>query len=146
MLRLEDWVCNMWHYFLHSLLLWFFFWFDFDCDFFLFGVICCAQSWMQERYTCPCLALHPDGECFVAQTNGNYIAIFSSQRPYHINKRRRYEGHKVRYSVAQCQGWGDGIGTQRSTYRPQSHLKWNSDPGIMLIAVWAPNSSTASSK
>lgn len=49
----------------------------------------------QERYTCPSLALHPLDDCFVAQTNGNYVAAFSSQRPYRMNKRRRYEGHKV---------------------------------------------------
>lgn len=49
----------------------------------------------QERYTCPSLALHPLEEFFVAQTNGNYMAVFSSQRPYRMNKRRRYEGHKV---------------------------------------------------
>lgn len=49
----------------------------------------------QERYTCPSLALHPLEESFVAQTNGNYMAVFSSQRPYRMNKRRRYEGHKV---------------------------------------------------
>lgn len=50
---------------------------------------------MQERYTCPSLALHPLEESFVAQTNGNYMALFSSQRPYRMNKRRRFEGHKV---------------------------------------------------
>lgn len=49
----------------------------------------------QERYTCPSLALHPLDDSFVAQTNGNYVAAFSSQRPYRMNKRRRYEGHKV---------------------------------------------------
>lgn len=49
----------------------------------------------QERYTCPSLALHPLEESFVAQTNGDYMAVFSSQQPYRMNKRRRYEGHKV---------------------------------------------------
>lgn len=49
----------------------------------------------QERYTCPSLALHPLEESFVAQTNGNYMAVFASQQPYRMNKRRRYEGHKV---------------------------------------------------
>ncbi|OXB62487.1 hypothetical protein ASZ78_003875 [Callipepla squamata] len=48
-----------------------------------------------ERYTCPSLALHPRDSAFVAQTNGNYMALFSSQRPYRINKKKRYEGHKV---------------------------------------------------
>ncbi|XP_041711509.2 WD repeat-containing protein 25 isoform X2 [Coregonus clupeaformis] len=47
-----------------------------------------------ERYTCPSLALHPQQDSFVAQTNGNYMALFSAQRPYRMNKRRRYEGHK----------------------------------------------------
>ncbi|XP_075700345.1 WD repeat-containing protein 25 isoform X2 [Rhinoderma darwinii] len=48
-----------------------------------------------ERYTCPSLALHPKENVFAAQTNGNYIALFSTQRPYKINKKRRFEGHKV---------------------------------------------------
>ncbi|XP_078796720.1 WD repeat-containing protein 25 isoform X2 [Oryzias latipes] len=48
-----------------------------------------------ERYTCPSLALHPLEDTFVAQTNGNYMALFSTQRPYRMNKRRRFEGHKV---------------------------------------------------
>ncbi|XP_028294484.1 WD repeat-containing protein 25 isoform X2 [Gouania willdenowi] len=47
-----------------------------------------------ERYTCPSLALHPQQDAFVAQTNGNYVAMFSSQQPYRMNKRRRFEGHK----------------------------------------------------
>ncbi|CAG5866517.1 unnamed protein product [Menidia menidia] len=56
----------------------------------------------QERYTCPSLALHPQEETFVAQTNGNYIAVFSSQTPYRMNKRRRFEGHKVEGYAIQC--------------------------------------------
>lgn len=54
-----------------------------------------SLDWIQERYTCPSLALHPQQDSFVAQSNGNYMALFSAQRPYRMNKRRRYEGHKV---------------------------------------------------
>ncbi|KAM3594091.1 uncharacterized protein V6R79_002136 [Siganus canaliculatus] len=61
-----------------------------------------------ERYTCPSLALHPLEECFVAQTNGNYMAAFSSQQPYRMNKRRRYEGHKVEGYAVQCEFSLDG--------------------------------------
>ncbi|XP_041809176.1 WD repeat-containing protein 25 isoform X1 [Chelmon rostratus] len=61
-----------------------------------------------ERYTCPSLALHPLEESFVAQTNGNYMAVFSSQQPYRMNKRRRYEGHKVEGYAAQCEFSADG--------------------------------------
>ncbi|XP_020775194.1 WD repeat-containing protein 25 [Boleophthalmus pectinirostris] len=61
-----------------------------------------------ERYTCPSLALHPVEESFVAQTNGNYLALFSSQRPYRMNKRRRYEGHKVEGFAVQCSFSPDG--------------------------------------
>lgn len=50
---------------------------------------------VQERYTCPSLAMHPQEDSFVAQTNGNYIALFSTQKPYRMNKTKRYEGHKV---------------------------------------------------
>ncbi|KAF5890927.1 WD repeat-containing protein 25, partial [Clarias magur] len=53
-----------------------------------------SNQMFHERYTCPSLAVHPHEDAFVAQTNGNYIALFSSQRPYRMNKRKRYEGHK----------------------------------------------------
>ncbi|CAL9686557.1 unnamed protein product [Knipowitschia caucasica] len=62
----------------------------------------------QERYTCPSLALHPVEDSFVAQTNGNYMALFSCQRPYRMNKRRRYEGHKVEGFAVQCAFSADG--------------------------------------
>ncbi|KAM4624854.1 WD repeat-containing protein 25 [Polymixia lowei] len=61
-----------------------------------------------EKYTCPSLALHPAEDSFVAQTNGNYMALFSSQRPYRMNKRRRYEGHKVEGYAVQCEFSPDG--------------------------------------
>ncbi|XP_049595520.1 WD repeat-containing protein 25 isoform X1 [Syngnathus scovelli] len=61
-----------------------------------------------ERYTCPSLALHPQEDSFVAQTNGDYVALFSSQRPYRMNKRRRYEGHKVEGYAVQCEFSQDG--------------------------------------
>ncbi|XP_068582482.1 WD repeat-containing protein 25 isoform X2 [Cebidichthys violaceus] len=62
----------------------------------------------QERFTCPSLALHPLEESFVAQTNGDYMAVFSSQQPYRMNKRRRYEGHKVEGYAVQCEFSPDG--------------------------------------
>ncbi|XP_032402293.1 LOW QUALITY PROTEIN: WD repeat-containing protein 25 [Xiphophorus hellerii] len=55
-----------------------------------------------ERYTCPSLALHPVEESFVAQTNGNYVALFSSQTPFKMNKRRRFDGHKVEGYAVRC--------------------------------------------
>ncbi|XP_021256707.1 WD repeat-containing protein 25 isoform X2 [Numida meleagris] len=61
-----------------------------------------------ERYTCPSLALHPRESVFVAQTNGNYVALFSSQRPYRINKKKRYEGHKVEGFAVGCEFSPDG--------------------------------------
>ncbi|XP_033967568.1 WD repeat-containing protein 25 [Pseudochaenichthys georgianus] len=62
----------------------------------------------QERFTCPSLALHPLEESFVAQTNGDYMAAFSSQRPFRMNKRRRFEGHKVEGYAVQCEFSLDG--------------------------------------
>ncbi|KAI4882141.1 hypothetical protein NFI96_016956 [Prochilodus magdalenae] len=61
-----------------------------------------------ERYTCPSLALHPQEDTFFAQTNGNYVAIFSSQKPYRMNKRKRFEGHKVEGYAVQCEMSSDG--------------------------------------
>ncbi|XP_076979657.1 WD repeat-containing protein 25 isoform X2 [Tamandua tetradactyla] len=62
-----------------------------------------------ERYTCPSLALHPREPVFLAQTNGNYLALFSAVWPYRMSRRRRYEGHKVEgYSVGcECSPDGD---------------------------------------
>uniref|UniRef100_A0A8C3NY78 WD repeat domain 25 n=1 Tax=Cyanoderma ruficeps TaxID=181631 RepID=A0A8C3NY78_9PASS len=61
-----------------------------------------------ERYTCPSLTLHPKEPVFVAQTNGNYMALFSAQRPYRINKKKRYEGHKVEGFAVGCEFSPDG--------------------------------------
>ncbi|XP_009557446.2 WD repeat-containing protein 25 [Cuculus canorus] len=61
-----------------------------------------------ERYTCPSLTLHPKESKFVAQTNGNYMALFSAQRPYRINKKKRYEGHKVEGFAVGCEFSPDG--------------------------------------
>ncbi|XP_042655082.1 WD repeat-containing protein 25 isoform X2 [Tyto alba] len=61
-----------------------------------------------ERYTCPSLTLHPEESMFVAQTNGNYMALFSAQRPYRINKKKRYEGHKVEGFAVGCEFSPDG--------------------------------------
>ncbi|KAJ7398341.1 WD repeat domain 25 [Pitangus sulphuratus] len=62
----------------------------------------------KERYTCPSLSLHPKESVFVAQTNGNYMALFSTQRPYRINKKKRYEGHKVEGFAVGCEFSPDG--------------------------------------
>ncbi|XP_066464052.1 WD repeat-containing protein 25 isoform X2 [Eleutherodactylus coqui] len=61
-----------------------------------------------ERYTCPSLALHPKDSVFAAQTNGNYIVLFSTQRPYKMNKKRRFEGHKVEGFAVGCGFSPDG--------------------------------------
>lgn len=49
----------------------------------------------QEPYTCPSLCTHPYEHVFVAQSNANYVVMFSTRRPYKLNKYKRYEGHKV---------------------------------------------------
>ncbi|XP_021725983.1 WD repeat-containing protein 25-like [Chenopodium quinoa] len=48
-----------------------------------------------EAYTCPCVRCHPFEPSFVAQSNGNYIAIFSNKRPFRLDKYKRYESHGV---------------------------------------------------
>ncbi|XP_069772535.1 WD repeat-containing protein 25 [Narcine bancroftii] len=61
-----------------------------------------------ERYTIPCMAVHPGEPVFVAQTNGNYMVLFSTQRPYRMNRRKRYEGHKVEGYAVGCKFSRDG--------------------------------------
>ncbi|XP_041351529.1 uncharacterized protein LOC121370402 [Gigantopelta aegis] len=49
----------------------------------------------QERFSCTRLKLHPNKDLFLSQTQGGYIAIFSSKRPYEMVWSKRYEGHKM---------------------------------------------------
>lgn len=48
-----------------------------------------------EPYSCPCLRVHEAGKEFLAQSNGGYVVVFSAQRPFKMDKRRRYQGHVV---------------------------------------------------
>ncbi|XP_073054605.1 uncharacterized protein [Primulina eburnea] len=48
-----------------------------------------------EAYTCPSIRCHPFEPYFIAQSNGNYIAIISSQPPFKLDKYKRYESHGV---------------------------------------------------
>lgn len=61
-----------------------------------------------EAYTCPCVRFHPFDPVFVAQSNGNYIGIFSSYPPYKLNKYKRYESHGVLGFPIKCNFSSDG--------------------------------------
>jgi len=61
-----------------------------------------------EAYTCPCIRAHPSGNNFVAQSNGGYIAIFSTISPYKMNRGMRYQGHKVNGNNINCSFSYDG--------------------------------------
>lgn len=55
-----------------------------------------------EAFTCPCVRSHPFEPFFVAQSNGNYIAIFSLSPPFKLNKYKRYESHGVSGFPIKC--------------------------------------------
>lgn len=61
-----------------------------------------------EAYTCPCIRYHPVEANFVAQSNGNYIAIFSSNPPFKLNKYKRFEKHEVSGFPIRCNFSQDG--------------------------------------
>lgn len=61
-----------------------------------------------EAYTCPCVRVHPVDPDFIAQSNGNYIAIFSLSPPFKLNKYKRYEGHGVSGFPIKCSFSSDG--------------------------------------
>ncbi|XP_038078408.1 WD repeat-containing protein 25-like isoform X2 [Patiria miniata] len=61
-----------------------------------------------EKYTCPCLRAHPSDRVFVAQSTANYIALFSTVRPYKLNKFKRYEGHQLEGYHIGCDFSPDG--------------------------------------
>lgn len=113
----------------------------------------------QERYTCPSLTLHPREPVFLAQTNGNYLALFSAVWPYRMSRRRRYEGHKVPHLVPSPRGWKVVPHPRRQgTCSPQEHgpsvqatcdfcflgdpipcgLMSTQSPGPHLALPWAP--------
>ncbi|XP_072957060.1 uncharacterized protein [Typha angustifolia] len=61
-----------------------------------------------EAYTCPCVRYHPSDASFVAQSNGNYIAIFSARSPFKLDKYKRYEKHGVWGFPIKCNFNWDG--------------------------------------
>ncbi|XP_057457613.1 uncharacterized protein LOC130748408 [Lotus japonicus] len=61
-----------------------------------------------EAYTCPCVRCHPFDPVFVAQSNGNYVAIFGTTPPYRLNKYKRYENHGVSGFPIKCNFSRDG--------------------------------------
>ncbi|GFP90245.1 WD repeat-containing protein 25 [Phtheirospermum japonicum] len=61
-----------------------------------------------EAYTCPCIRRHPFEPYFTAQSNGNYIAIFSTKPPFKLDKYKRYEGHGVSGFPIKCNFSSDG--------------------------------------
>ncbi|XP_013386545.1 WD repeat-containing protein 25 [Lingula anatina] len=71
------------------------------------GVVLSNQIY-QERYTCTRLKVHPSGSNFVAQTQGNYLALFSTLRPYKLDRSKRFEGHKVEGYPIGCDFTKDG--------------------------------------
>lgn len=63
------------------------------------GVVLASQLYF-EPYSCPFLRLHPVQSVFLAQSNANYLTVFSSKKPYKMNKFKRFEGHSLDgYSV-----------------------------------------------
>ncbi|KAK9722488.1 hypothetical protein K7432_002642 [Basidiobolus ranarum] len=56
----------------------------------------------QEAFSCTCLRTHPNQRSFVAQTNGNYVAIFNLEKPWKMNQHKRFEGHQVAGFRIQC--------------------------------------------
>lgn len=61
-----------------------------------------------EAYTCPCIRCHPFDPYFIAQSNGNYIAIFSAKPPFKLDKYKRYESHVVSGFPIKCNFSLDG--------------------------------------
>ncbi|KAK6157126.1 hypothetical protein DH2020_011374 [Rehmannia glutinosa] len=61
-----------------------------------------------EAYTCPSIRCHPFEPYFIAQSNGNYIAIFSTRPPFKLDKYKRYESHGVSGFPIKCNFSMDG--------------------------------------
>lgn len=68
-----------------------------------------ANQVYMEGFICPSLKYHPNEEKFVAQSHGEYIAIFSGKHPFKLNKFKRFEGHQVSGFRIQCCFSADGL-------------------------------------
>ncbi|CAN0826728.1 WD repeat-containing protein 25 [Linum grandiflorum] len=61
-----------------------------------------------EAFTCPCIRCHPYDQSFVAQSNGDYIALFSLRPPFKLDKYKRYAKHGVSGFPVKCNFSLDG--------------------------------------
>ena len=62
-----------------------------------------------EPYSCQSLHAHPWDKTFLAQSNGDYVVIFSTSKPYRLNRYKRFEGHSVRGNPLQFSISPDGM-------------------------------------
>ncbi|KAL6063331.1 WD repeat-containing protein 25 [Balamuthia mandrillaris] len=105
------------------------------------GVVISNQVY-QEVYTCPWLRAHPDGASFIAQSNAGYITIFSTQPPFKLNKRKRFEGHQVSGYRITCDISPDGmLVASGSTDGKVYFYDWKSSAIVKVLAQ--PFSNTA---
>ncbi|KAI4374736.1 hypothetical protein MLD38_012696 [Melastoma candidum] len=65
------------------------------------GVPLSSQVYV-EAYTCPCIQHHPTEPKFVAQSDGNYVALFSSVPPFRLDEYKGHEGHGVSGFSIKC--------------------------------------------
>ncbi|KAG8091174.1 hypothetical protein GUJ93_ZPchr0011g27897 [Zizania palustris] len=94
-----------------------------------------------EAYTCPCVRYHPYEACFVAQSNGNYIAMFSARPPFKLNKYMRFEGHGVWGFPIKCNFSLSGILPYRSDpweLRPKPHHPSPTEQGLSSHSTKVP--------
>lgn len=48
-----------------------------------------------EPFSCTCLKIHPNKSNFLAQSSAGYIAIFDAEKPWRMNRRKRFEGQQT---------------------------------------------------
>eukprot|EP01126_Amoeba_proteus_P028078 TRINITY_DN2774_c0_g1_i7.p2 TRINITY_DN2774_c0_g1~~TRINITY_DN2774_c0_g1_i7.p2 ORF type:complete len:179 (-),score=36.81 TRINITY_DN2774_c0_g1_i7:81-617(-) len=92
----------------------------------------------QEGFTCTCLKKHPGGHQFMAQSNGNYIAIFSTTSPFKLNKSKRFSGHLVSgYNISFSVSRDGNIVASGSSNGLMYFYGWNSANGQILSTLKA---------
>lgn len=102
----------------------------------------------QEAYTCPSVRFHPAEHCFIAQSNADYIAVFSGRAPFKMNKVKRFQGHQVSGYRIQCNFSPDGESVVTGSadgyvyfynYRSAQLIKkYASHEGVCSDAVYHP--------
>lgn len=91
-----------------------------------------------ERYSCPSLKVNRHDSSFIVQSNGDYLAAFSSRKPYKV-RNMRFKGHKVCGYAVECDVSPDGKYVASGDAGGSVHFYKYSDASSVEVLTIKPN-------